>query len=83
MEKDFIKWFKSQKCGFVVEKQIPEHIKPSLYDYLEHSNRVGVYVYHSHIMKNNSLVFDGMTIGYYVRGKNPFKWNFWRTAGNH
>ena len=85
MERDFIKWFKNLGMGFVMEYEIPADVKPSLMEYLDKNDgRIGVYVYHSHTkVGDEPLKFEGMRLGYYVRSKNPFKWNFYRTAGNH
>ena len=83
MGRDFVEWFKNTGLGFAMEQQIPDDVKPSLMDYLAHTNKVGVYVYHSHTKMNDEFQFNGMRLGYYVRGKNPFKWNFRSTAGNH
>ena len=83
MGRDFVEWFKNTGLGFAMEQQVPDDVKPSLMDYLENTNKVGVYVYHSHSKVNDDFRFDGMRLGYYVRGKNPFKWNFYPTAGNH
>lgn len=81
MEKDFIKWFKNTGLGFVTK--VPEDVMPSLMNYLENTNKIGVYVFHLHTKIDNKLQFNGMRLGYYVRSKNPFKWNFRSTAGNH
>lgn len=35
--------------------------------------RLGYYIYHSHVVKDGKLQFDGMKVAYYIR--NPFhKW---------
>ena len=85
MARDFIKWFKNTDLGFVMEHQIPADVKPSLMEYLaKNDGRIGVYVYHLHTkVGDGPIKFEGMRLGYYVRSKNPFKWNFRRTAGNH
>lgn len=82
MGRDFVEWFKRTGLGFVTEQQVPSDVMPSLMDYLKNTNKVGVYVYHSHSKVNGEPQFDGMRLGYYVRSKNPFKWNFRSTAGN-
>lgn len=85
MGRDFIKWFKGTGQGWVMESQVPEDVKPSLMKHLEDNDgKVGVYVYHLHSRDGDTapIVFEGMRLGYYVRGKNPFKWNFRATAGN-
>ena len=82
MVRDFVVWFKNSGRGFVMEHEIPSDVKPSLMDYLTTTNRVGIYVYHSHKKIDGKYQFDGMKCGYYVRSKNPFKWNFRATAGN-
>lgn len=82
MGRDFVKWFKNTGLGFAMEDQIPIDVKPSLMEYLDHTNKIGVYVYHVYTEVNDKLQLNGMRIGYYVRGKNPFKWNFHSTAGN-
>ena len=81
MERDFIKWFKNTGLGFVMK--IPKEVEPSLMYYLENTNKIGVYVFHSYIKVGDKMQFDSMQLGYYVRSKNPFKWNFRSTAGNH
>lgn len=81
MERDFVKWFKSTGLGFVTE--VPKEVEPSLMHYLENTNKIGVYVFHSHTKVGDKMQFGGMRLGYYVRSKNPFKWNFRSTAGNH
>lgn len=83
MGRDFVQWFKNTGFGFVMEDQIPNDVKPSLMEYLDHTNKVGVYVYHLHTKVNDKGQLEGIGLGYYVRGKNPFKWNFRSTAGNH
>lgn len=84
MSKDFVEWFKNMGLGWVSEEQIPEVVKPSLMNHLAtNSGKVGVYVYHQHSTGDNEpRKFEGMRLGYYVRSKNPFKWNFRSTAGN-
>lgn len=73
---DFIKWFKNTGLGWVMESQIPQEVRASFLEYLENTKKIGVYIFHSHHLENGEIKFKGMSIGYYVRGKNPFKWNF-------
>lgn len=82
MSRDFVEWFKRTGLGFVMEQQVPSDVMPSLMDYLANTNKIGVYVFHSHIKVGDEMRFGGMRLGYYVRSKNPFKWNFRSTAGN-
>jgi hypothetical protein len=77
---DFIKWFNSVGCGFVGEEQVPDNVRASLNHYLAHTNKIGIYVRKFFDEKGN---FSCLSLGYYVRSRNPFKWQFHKTYGNH
>ena len=78
------KWYKSTHRGFLQEEEIPDNIMASIRHELSiNSGFIGVYVYHVHILEKEHLTFKGMELGYYVRSKNPFKWQYNRTYGNH
>lgn len=77
---DFIEWFKSAGVGFVRADQVPEDVKASLDNYLAHTSKIGVY---ASKLFNEDGSLSHLELGYYVRSKNPFKWQFRKTAGNH
>ena len=77
---DFIEWFKSKKIGFVRDSQVYEELRPSLNHYLAHTNKIGVYV--SKLYNENGDL-SHLEFCYYVRSRNPFKWQFHRTHGNY
>ena len=77
---DFINWFETVGCGFVAEEQVPDNVRVSLNYYLAHTNKIGVYVRKLFDEKGN---FSHLSLGYYVRSRNPFKWRFRKTYGNH
>jgi hypothetical protein len=77
---DFIKWFKSKNIGFVRDSQIHEELRPSLNYYLAHTNKIGVFV--SKLYDENGDL-SRLEFGYYVRSRNPFKWQFHSTHGNY
>lgn len=77
---DFIKWFKHTKLGFIPDSQVPDHVRPSLNEYLIKTNKVGIYV--SKLFLEDESLYR-IEMGYYVRSRNPFKWQFRRTYGNH
>lgn len=86
--KELKKWTKEHELGFyTVEKlkNYPEVLSAFEKELKENTGRVGCYVYHSHTRENENtpLKFDGMRIGYYIRSRNPFNWQFRRTYGNH
>ena len=77
---DFINWFETVGCGFVAEEQVPDNVRASLNYYLAHTNRIGVYVRKLLDEKGN---YSHLSLGYYDRSRNPFKWRFRKTYGNH
>lgn len=77
---DFINWFKMIECGFVREEQIPDNVYESLNYYLAHTNKIGIYIGKIFDEKGN---LERLSLGYYVRSRNPFKWQFRKTYGNH
>lgn len=87
--KQLKKWCKEMGYGFypqsTLQKNFPEVYQAFKQELEQGTNRIGCYVYHSHVTdeKNGGCKFVGMSIGYYVRSKNPFSWKFRRTYGNH
>jgi hypothetical protein len=77
---DFVEWFKARDLGFVREDDLYEELRTSLNYYLAHTNKIGVYV--SKLYDENGDL-SHLEFGYYVRSKNPFKWQFRKTYGNH
>lgn len=84
--KELKRWYKNTNQGFHFVEQLRATNTDVLEAFereLEHNTgRIGCYVYHSHVLENDKLVFKGMKIGYYVRSKNPFSWKSKRTYGN-
>lgn len=84
--KELKKWYKEKGLGFYFVEQLrttrPDVLEAFERELAQNTGRVGCYVYHSHTLKNDELVFEGMKIGYYVRSKNPFSWKSKRTYGN-
>lgn len=85
--KELKKWYKRNGLGFYFVEQLRE-TRPDVLEAFEreldkNSGKVGCYVCHSHIKKNDEFIFNGIEIGYYVRSKNPFSWKFKKTYGNH
>lgn len=79
MMKDFVKWFKSKKVGFVYEEDVHECLLPSLEHYLKNTEKVGIYFCKTYDENGNVLK---VSKGYYVRSKNPFKWQYKKTHGH-
>ena len=89
----FAEFYKKSKQGFVMEKQLPADVKEDLMKHLaKNDGTIGVYVYHNHVLneETNTIEFEGMKMGYYLRTWKPIlriemhKW-FWRhnaTYGN-
>lgn len=77
---DFIEWFNARDFGFVRDSDIYDELRPSLNYYLAHTNKIGVYVSKLYDEKGD---LSRLEFGYYVRSKNPFKWQFRKTYGNH
>lgn len=77
---DFIEWFKNRNLGFIRDSEVYDELRPSLNYYLAHTNKIGVYV--SKLYDKNGEL-SHLELGYYVRSKNPFKWQFRKTNGNH
>jgi hypothetical protein len=76
-------WFQSTNRGFIREEEIPADMMANIkHELAINSGFIGVYIYHSHVLQKDKLVFEGMKLGYYVRSKNPFKWQHKRTSGN-
>ena len=83
--KELKKWCKNRGLGFYMKEQLstrPDVLEAFERELAQNTGRVGCYVYHVHTMVDNELKFDGMKVGYYIRSKNPFKWQFHRTWGN-
>lgn len=84
--KELKKWCKRTGLGFYMREQLssrPEVLEAFEKELANNSGRVGCYVYHTHTLENDKLIFSEMKIGYYIRSKNPFKWQFRKTYGNH
>lgn len=85
--KELKRWCKNSGLGFYFVEQLratrPDVLEAFEKELANNTGRVGCYVYHSHTLENDTLVFKGMKIGYYVRSKNPFSWKSKRVYGNH
>ena len=81
------KWCKNRGLGFYAVEKLkynhPDVLEAFETELKKNTGRVGCYVYHSHSIVNDEVVFDGMRIGYYIRSKNPFSWTSKRVYGNH
>ena len=84
--KELKKWYKFMDLGFHQKERLavtrPDVLEAFENELAKNTGRVGCYVYHSHVLVNDKLEFDGMKIGYYIRSKNPFSWRFHKTYGN-
>lgn len=80
----FKEFYKGNLRGWYREDELPTDVRENLFQLLEKEDRhIGIIVYHSHVLDDGNLRFEGMKVGYYWRTLKPvltlepWRW-FWR-----